>query len=228
MSTPQRPSYQQRTAYHVALLGTVALVCSTALVIGDQQTREQIEAAHQRRLAEQIIAVLPITDHAQAPLDRELNLQGRDGAQPLRAWQLTDANKVVAIAMEQTSQGYAGKIRVIVGIEPSGQVIAARVAEHRETPGLGDAIEARRSNWIDQFAGRALGDPAQDGWAVKKDNGEFDQITGATISSRAVLDAVHGALQTFAAHRQRLLDPGASRPEDAPQEGTISDKESTQ
>lgn len=214
MSTPQRPSYQQRTAYHVTLLGTVALVCSTALVIGDQQTREQIQAANEQRLAAQITAVLPITNHAEAPLDRELELDRGDTGKPVRAWQLTSASGTVeAIAMERTSQGYAGDIHVIIGIDRDGRIIAARVTEHRETPGLGDAIEARRSDWIDQFEGRSLGNPTADVWAVKKDNGAFDQITGATISSRAVLNAVHEALQIFAGHREQLLDPRTSRPE---------------
>ncbi|MCG5530513.1 RnfABCDGE type electron transport complex subunit G [Halorhodospira halochloris] len=208
MSTPQRPSYQQRTAYHVTLLGTVALVCSTALVISDEQTREQIKAAQQQRLAEQIMAVLPSTDYDAAPLERELELELSDERGTARAWQLSDADEQIkAIAMERSAQGYAGDIEVIVGIDRDGQVVAARVTNHRETPGLGDDIEARRSDWIDQFEQRSLADPSPEDWAVAKDGGEFDQITGATISARAVVEAVHDALTIFAEHRDELLAP---------------------
>lgn len=211
MSTPQRPSYQQRTAYHVTLLGTVALICSTALIIADQQTREQIKAAQERRLAEQIIAVLPLTDHAEAPLENSLRLHAQATDKPVRAWQLTDdAERVEAVAIEQSRQGYGGEIRVIVGINRAGKVIAARVTEHRETPGLGDEIEARRSDWINQFAGRSLGKPPEEDWAVDKDGGEFDQITGATISARAVVNSVHDALQVFTEKREQLLTPQES------------------
>ncbi|MBK1734982.1 hypothetical protein CKO15_06730 [Halorhodospira abdelmalekii] len=115
--------------------------------------------------------------------------------------------RVTAVALERIGRGYAGDIGVIVGIDRDGRVIAARVTEHRETPGLGDDIEARRSDWIEMFRGRSLGDPPSQRWTVKRDGGEFDQLTGATISARAVIEAVHEGLALFEEHREALLTP---------------------
>ena len=69
-----------------------------------------------------------------------------------------------------------------------------RVVKHAETPGLGDAVEVRKSPWINDFAGKSLTDPTQDRWRVKRDGGDFDQFTGATITPRAVVAAVRNTL----------------------------------
>jgi len=85
-----------------------------------------------------------------------------------------------------------------------------RVLAHRETPGLGDVIEADRSDWIRGFAGRALGDPPLSAWALRRDGGAFDQFTGATITPRAVVRAVRDWLRYFEIHRERLFAPRES------------------
>jgi len=92
-----------------------------------------------------------------------------------------------------------------VGIFADGRLAGVRVLGHKETPGLGDKIELAKSDWIRSFDGKSLSSPAASGWAVKKDRGEFDQFAGATITPRAVVKAVHGALQYFDAHRAQLL-----------------------
>ncbi len=208
MSTPERPSYQQRTAYHVTLLGTVALLCSTALVIADQQTRERIETARQRQLSENLAEVTPASGTAGIAPGRTVEIQ-HDG-RTHTAWQHLAGGRVTAVALTASEQGYGGEIRVIVGMDRQGEILAARVLEHQETPGLGDQIEAERSDWIDAFEGRSLANTPPDGWAVKKDGGEFDQFTGATITPRAVVEAIHSALLAFQAHRAQLLDPRAA------------------
>ncbi|CAM5584828.1 Ion-translocating oxidoreductase complex subunit G OS=Stutzerimonas stutzeri OX=316 GN=rnfG PE=3 SV=1 [Stutzerimonas stutzeri] len=86
-----------------------------------------------------------------------------------------------------------------------GRLAGVRVLSHRETPGLGDKIELAKSDWIHAFAGKSLSDPDEAGWAVKKDRGDFDQFAGATITPRAVVGAVHRALQYFDAHKSELL-----------------------
>ncbi len=80
-----------------------------------------------------------------------------------------------------------------------------RALNHRETPGLGDKIELAKSPWILGFEGKSLDNPGEEGWAVKKDHGAFDQFAGATITPRAVVKAVHKALQYFDAHKHQLL-----------------------
>lgn len=90
--------------------------------------------------------------------------------------------------------GYSGAIRMVVGTDAKGAVSAVRVLSHKETPGLGDKIELKKSNWIDSFVGRVLNADNDASWAVKKDGGEFDAFTGATITPRAVVKAVKNLL----------------------------------
>lgn len=102
--------------------------------------------------------------------------------------------------------GYSGKIRLLVAVNINGTLAGVRVAEHLETPGLGDAIDATKSDWIDVFKGRSITDPKPQQWKVRRDGGEFDQITSATITSRAVVKATRNVLQYFAANQETLFD----------------------
>jgi electron transport complex protein RnfG len=83
--------------------------------------------------------------------------------------------------------------------------LAARVVKHKETPGLGDFIDLARSNWIERFRGASLQAPPAARWQVTKDGGEFDQYTGATVTSRAMVGAVARALALFERHRDEML-----------------------
>ena len=113
---------------------------------------------------------------------------------------------VAAIINAIAPDGYSGKISLLVAIRYNGDLAGVRVIEHMETPGLGDAIEERRSNWILQFQGKSLNNPSEPGWAVKRDGGKIDQFTGATITPRAVVKAVHRALKYFAEQRKTLFN----------------------
>ena len=101
---------------------------------------------------------------------------------------------VAAIFSSIAPEGYSGKIHLLVGIYTDGRIAGVRVIKHSETPGLGDAIEIRKSPWITDFDNKSLSRPAQKGWQVKRDGGEFDQFTGATITPRAVISAVRNTL----------------------------------
>jgi electron transport complex protein RnfG len=105
--------------------------------------------------------------------------------------------------------GYSGAIRLLAAIRPDGTLAGVRVLEHRETPGLGDAIEARRSNWILGFEGRSLGNPEPLRWKVRRDGGDFDQFAGATVTPRAVVQSVYEALVFFKDRRDRLFEAPA-------------------
>ncbi|MDX1654282.1 MAG: RnfABCDGE type electron transport complex subunit G, partial [Candidatus Competibacteraceae bacterium] len=100
---------------------------------------------------------------------------------------------------------------LLVGVNWDGTVAGVRVLAHRETPGLGDGIEAERSDWIESFQGKSLGNPPAQQWAVKKDGGAFDQFTGATITPRAVVGAVRRFLEYYRVNRERLFLPAGSR-----------------
>ena len=114
--------------------------------------------------------------------------------------------------------GYSGPIHLLVAIKVDGTLAGVRVTRHRETPGLGDYIQADRSDWILGFDGRSLQDPPDRLWAVKRDGGAFDQFTGATITPRAVVKAVKKSLIYFERHQEQLFAPAepAANPAGAP------------
>ena len=104
-----------------------------------------------------------------------------------------DGTPVAAVLETTAPDGYSGAIQLLVGADFSGTVLGTRVTEHRETPGLGDKIELRLSDWITGFSGKKIQGDNDSHWAVKKDGGDFDQFTGATITPRAVVNAVKRA-----------------------------------
>ncbi len=103
------------------------------------------------------------------------------------------------------ANGYNGPIHLLVGIKADGQLAGVRVVKHRETPGLGDVVSISHSNWILGFDGKSLCHPDEKGWKVKRDGGVFDQFTGATITPRAVVKAVHNALLYFDKNQNMLF-----------------------
>jgi electron transport complex protein RnfG len=109
--------------------------------------------------------------------------------------------------------GYSGAIHLLVAVAPDGRLLGVRVTQHRETPGLGDGIDTRKSDWIERFTGKSLREPPAARWRVRKDGGDFDQFTGATVTPRAVVTAVARSLEYFSRHREMLLAaPGKIAP----------------
>ncbi len=112
---------------------------------------------------------------------------------------------VAAVFNSVAPNGYSGRIHLLVGVWVDGSIAGVRVVKHAETPGLGDGIEIRKSPWITGFDGRSLQNPAEDGWKVKRDGGVFDQLTGATITPRAVIDAVRNTLLYYRANADMIF-----------------------
>ena len=116
-------------------------------------------------------------------------------------------DEVTGIILPATARdGYSGDIRLLVGIGRDGAVAGVRVLSHRETPGLGDKIELKKSDWVLSFDDKTLGDPAAEKWAVIKDGGEFDAFTGATVTPRAVVAAVKSAMEYSQNNRSALFE----------------------
>ncbi len=118
---------------------------------------------------------------------------------------ITNGQQTAVLIELATNSGYNGLIRLIVAIRADGVVLGARIIEHHETPGLGDKIESNRSDWINSFVDKSLNSTPNNSWRVKRDGGEFDQFTGATITPRAVVTAVHLALLFVRDHHQTLF-----------------------
>lgn len=97
-----------------------------------------------------------------------------------------------------------------------GTLAGVRVIAHRETPGLGDAIDEERSDWIYDFKDKSLQNPSTDRWRVKRDSGAFDQFTGATITPRAVVKAIHNTLIYFQSNRDAIFSTVADKTDGMP------------
>lgn len=112
---------------------------------------------------------------------------------------------VAAVLTTIAPKGFSGKIRMLVSIDVLGTIIGVRVTSHKETPGLGDRVEATKSDWIKGFTGLTSVDPMASEWVLDRDGGSFDQLTGATVSSRAVLNAARNAVIYFNANSTEIF-----------------------
>ena len=209
MDTPGSESPARR-AVRAALVLTVAAIVAVGLVaIVHDRAQPQIEASRRAQQLEQLTAILGDVAYDNDPLTDTLLLRDPEylGAdEPLAAHRVRRGDEPVAVLLNAVApDGYSGKLRLLVAVDAQGRLLGVRVLEHRETPGLGDFVEERRTDWIHQFTGRSLDDPPLARWQVRKDGGGFDQYTGATVTSRAVTHAVRDALTYFARHRAELL-----------------------
>ncbi len=203
------------------LLGLFAVI-STAIIAGTfLGTRgtigENIRQAEEKALLE----IVPKSMHNNSMLDDAYPIADSDllGLREEKQYYIArQDDSPVAIIMPATARdGYTGDIDMIIGINIDGTVTGVRVLSHRETPGLGDAIDRKKSDWVDDFGTKSLLNPTIDQWKVKKDGGVFDQFTGATITPRAVTRSVLKALQYFEQHRDALLaaKPSTSEAQDS-------------
>lgn len=112
-----------------------------------------------------------------------------------------------ALAIEFTApDGYSGDIALIAGVSVNGEVLGVRVLTHQETPGLGDKIEMSVSDWMLSFNGKSYNEDQAKRWQVKKDGGQFDQFTGATITPRAVVGSLARTLAYVKANQSMLFN----------------------
>jgi Na+-translocating ferredoxin:NAD+ oxidoreductase subunit G len=187
--------------FAVATVGLVALV--------QQSTASRIAASEREAQVRALAEILPADSYDNHLLDNSIQvhdpeLLGHKRPQPAYV-AIKDGQPSAVILRATAPDGYSGAIQLLVGIRADGQLAGVRVLSHKETPGLGDKVELGKSPWILAFNGKSLGNPDEAGWAVRKDRGQFDQFAGATITPRAVVKAVHLALQYFDAHKKELF-----------------------
>lgn len=183
-------------------LGLFALVGVVLLVAIQELTKDKIaENARQMKL-QRLHEIIAASDYDNDLLgDSSVLTTQLDGLAPnITQFTALKSDQPVATIYEVTTlQGYSGAIRLLVGINVADQRLrGVRVIAHKETPGLGDKIETNKADWILQFAGKSLNNPDEKQWKVQKDGGEFDQFTGATITPRAVVNAVRDTLKISA------------------------------
>ncbi|MDA9296472.1 electron transport complex subunit RsxG [Porticoccaceae bacterium] len=202
--------------FNSVVLALFALVTSLILATTNELTYERIEQSEREAAQRALLEIIPLERHdndmlmdvqpvpeqfwATLGLKKGGNIHiARDQGQP-----------VAAIIPAVTPDGYSGAISMIIGVNFNGSVAGVRVVDHRETPGLGDKVDLKKSDWILSFNGKSLVNPQASGWTVKKEGGDYDQFTGATITPRAVVKQVLKTLQYFEDDRERLLQTAAA------------------
>jgi electron transport complex protein RnfG len=165
-------------------------------------------AAEQRLIdSRNLLDLLPPDRYDNQPLEQPLTLQDTalGNSALLAGYRATKAGQPYAVLLRSQTLGYTGAIDLLIAIDANARLIGVKTLKQAETPGLGARIADWPNIWLQSFTGKSRSDPDDKGWALKKDLGQFDQIAGATITSRAVINATHDALRYFDEHRQQLL-----------------------
>jgi electron transport complex protein RnfG len=208
-------SSNARPVRSVVYLILFALAAAITLASVDRATSERIAA---NELAERLNALkelLQVDEYNNEPHLDAITVLHPDllgSEEPLPVYRARmNLEPVAAVLTAVTPDGFSGEIRIFIAIYPNGEIAAVRVIEHHESPGLGDLIEHRKSDWIETFTGLQTSEVVADlrapAWTLDRDDGDFDHISGATVTSRAVVKAVRNAALYFNAHRAEIFAP---------------------
>ena len=182
-------------------LALIAVIGAGLLAATKRVTEPAIEAELRADRLSQLRTLIPIDQHDNQLLEDTIQIQDPTylgTPEPVTVYRARQGGEPVGVAFEiMAPDGYNGAIKLLVAIWADGTLAGVRAVKHSETPGLGDRIETAKSDWIRQFEGHSLTSPPIENWAVKKDGGVFDRMTGATITSRAVIKAVRRALKLY-------------------------------
>lgn len=195
-----------RTKSALTLL-LLAFVGITATYLVQRSNAPQI-AAEQRLLdSRKLLDVLAPDSYDNQPLEQPLALAdvALRHSTLTGGYRASKAGRPVAVLLRSRSKGYAGSIELLIAIDDHGKLLGVKTLTQNETPALGGHLGEWPNAWLSVFIGKSSDEPTDAGWALKKDQGQFDQMAGATITSRAVVNAVHDALRYFDQHRVALL-----------------------
>jgi electron transport complex protein RnfG len=194
----------------------VILVVLAGLGIGAtylvQHTSAPRIAAEQRLIdSRNLLDLLPAESYDNQPLEQPLALEntGLANSTLLGGYLATKTGQTSAVLLRSQTLGYEGSIELLIAIGANGKVLGVKTLKQSETPGLGGRLADWPNAWLQAFSGKSRTEPADNGWALKKDQGQFDQMAGATITSRAVINAIHDALRYFDEHQQQLIGSSA-------------------
>jgi electron transport complex protein RnfG len=191
----------------VAALVALAIVAAVLAGLAQRGTRDRIADNERRDALAVLESVLPDTPHDNDLLADTIEAVDEEllgSSRPHRIHIARLGGAPAGVVMEVTARGgYGGPLELLVGIRADGSIAAVRVLAHRETPGIGDGVERR--DWLSQFDGHSLVDPPPEDWLVKRDGGAFDEMTGATITPRAVVKGAYNALLYYRQHEAELF-----------------------
>ncbi len=206
--SPMRSALSIAITKNTKILALFAIACTAAVGLVNELTKDKIKLQEQRQLLKTLHSIIEPSryDNDIASDCIKFSTTELGSSKMQTAYIARKAEQVVAIALTSSaSEGYNGNIDFIMAINNDGSVSGVRVLKHQETPGLGDKIEIRKSDWITSFNGKSLLSEDDSRWAVVKDHGMFDQFTGATITPRAVVKGVKDTLNYFTKKRDSLL-----------------------
>lgn len=191
------------------ILAALAAICTALVAMTHSMTAPRIAANEQAYLEQSLKPVLEGIDYEGELSLSAISLRAPDalpGSGSATVYRVfADGRPIAALFIVTTRDGYSGPIRLLIGVDADGAITGVRVLGHRETPGLGDRIEATKSDWILGFSGRSLTDSPAPEWAIVTDGGAFDQLTGASITSRAVIKAIRDTLLYFRGNRELVF-----------------------
>ena len=187
-----------------ALMLVFTLICVFFVSLAEQTTKEKIAFNEEQLLIKRLNEIVANYDNDIVSDQFEQGVELHGIEQIIRVFPAKKNGEVFAHLIEHTyPNGYNGNIRLLTGMDTQGELLGVRVIGHKETPGLGDKIETRKSDWIKGFSGLSLTNLDKSLWKVKRDGGSFDQFTGATITPRAIVSAAYQILEYF---EKRPLD----------------------
>jgi len=190
------------------LLGMFAVVGTTLVSFTYENTKERILDNEHKALLKKLHKIIPADQIDNDIVNDTIRVSSPEllGAAQTIIYRGRKLNQPVAAVFSIVApEGYSGSINMLVAIKSNGTLGGVRIVSHRETPGLGDKIEERKSDWILGFQGKSLSNPDKSRWKVKRDGGDFDQFTGATITPRAVVDAVKRTLIYFQDNKEAVF-----------------------
>lgn len=193
----------------LVLLALVAVLAYGALLVIARMTAARIEHNERAWFEAQINALVPAKLHDNDLLSDRVEVVAPDSLgtrRPLAVYRARlNGAPTAAIINSIAPDGYGGPIELLIAVDYNGAVLGVRVLSHHETPGIGNAFEFPGSTWLDAFRGHSLRNPDTAGWNIRKDGGEFEQFTSATISPRAIIKAVQRTLDYYQRNRERLF-----------------------
>jgi electron transport complex protein RnfG len=198
------------TAKPVLALALLAAVLTVVIVLVANFTHARIVRNEQAWIQQRLDALVAPATHDNDLLADSIAVTAPDllgSAQPVRIYRARRGGAPVAAVIRAIApDGYRGPIELLVAIAPDQRLIGVQVIRHNETPGLGDAFESRDVHWLDRFRGRSLTDPPPPRWTVRRDGGDFDAFTGATITPRAIVKAVRNTLEYYRRNSKQIFD----------------------
>ncbi|MDO6487649.1 electron transport complex subunit RsxG [Colwellia sp. 4_MG-2023] len=217
-SLPPNKNAKDKSAFRLPIqknsqiLAIFAIVCTVIVGLVNELTKDRIQEQTQLQLLNTLHEIIEPSSY-----NNEITQDCVNISSPLlgstqntnivqKAYIARNNNSPVAVAITSTAlDGYNGKIELIVAINIDNSISGVRVLKHQETPGLGDKVELKKSNWITAFNGKKLLSELDTRWQVTKDGGTFDQFTGATITPRAIVKAVKNTLLFFIENKNKVL-----------------------